>query len=161
MSRRTTLKGAILVVWEKLTANNITLGVGTSSETVSDLQIAHDGNVYNLNEAAATPGQNLIVDFIEVPIFHYIRVLGNYDGGAIHSVNIQLWNWILSAWDNWDAMPGIEKTITNHSFFVQEYINYIGTGANSGRVRVRFLHTQMGNVAHDSFFDEVALFRFT
>lgn len=161
MSRRTTLKGAIIPVWEKFVADSITLDVGTSSEDKTDLQVAHDGNIYNLSEAAATPGQDLTIDFIEVPIFDYVRILANYDGAANHSVSISLWNWVTSAWDIWETMAGIEKSIANHSFFVQENTNYIGAGVNSGRVRVRFLHAINGNVAHDSFIDEVSLFRFT
>jgi hypothetical protein len=161
MSRRTTLKGAIIPVWEKFTADSVTLVSGTSSDVVTDLQTAFDGNIYDLTEAAASPGQDLIVDFVDISIFHFVRAIAYYDGSGTHSVNVEVWNWTTSAWDVFDAMNGVQKTMTDQSVFVIDHTIYIGTGVNSGRVRVRLNHTQMGNVAHHTFIDEISLRRFT
>ena len=145
---------------EKIAADSITLTVGTSGETIADLLSAHDGNIFDLTEAAATPGIDLIIDFIDVIVFDRVRALANYDGSANHSVAIAVWNWITSAWDIKDSMSGVEKSLVEHGFFIYDDANYIGKGVNFGRVRVNLLHALMGNVSHHTFIDEVALYKF-
>lgn len=125
---------------------------------MADLQELFDGNTYQLAEVAATPGMDLIVDFVTVNKFNYVQILANYDGGSTHSISIQLWDWDTSQWLTWDSMSGIEKTIVNHGFYVPCGANYIGTGGDVGKVRVRLVHTQAGNNAHDAYIGVVALY---
>lgn len=164
MSRRTILRGAIIPVWEKFTANTIDLVVGSSSDDVTDLRNKHDDNLYTLTEVSASPGQDLIIDFVDVPVFNYVRALSNYQQGPAdlptHFVQFQLFRWLTSVWDVWDSESNAAG-IQNHSFFVQDPESYIGQGVNSGRVRARYSHPVMGNINHQTVIDEISLFRFT
>ncbi len=145
---------------EKIAADDISLVVGTSTDGKADLLTANDGNIYDLTEAAAAPGQDLIIDFVNVIVFDLVRILANYDGAANHSVSLPVWNWNDSVWDIFNSMSGIEKSLANHDFFIMDDANYIGDGVDFGKVRVRLLHTIMGNVAHHTFIDEIALYKF-
>ncbi len=147
------------VISTKYTADSITLSSGTSSGTVEDLKTAFDGNIYHVDEVAATPGQNLIIDFVNVSSFRRVTVLFNYVGSSTHTITVQLYNWTTEDWDSFTSALGIEQTIVDHSFNVENYRNYIGTDANKGRVRVRLYHSQSGNTSHDGYIDEIALYR--
>lgn len=125
---------------------------------MADLRVAQDGNHYHLNEAAATPGQDLKVDFVGVSKFNWIEVIGNYNGSASHAVTIQLYNWPGGTWDDWDAMHGSQIDYTNHGIWVPCPENYIGTAGNAGKVRVRFNHKMLGNASHDLYLMVVALY---
>ena len=143
----------------KFTADSVTLSTGSSSETVADLQVAHDGNIYHITESTGVPGQNLIVDFVGVYGFNKVNIIAHYDGTATHSITIQLYNWGTTSWDDYNTMLGIEKTMVDHSFSVFLPGNYIGKDINDGRVRVRLIHTQSGNTSHDGYIDTVALYK--
>lgn len=153
--------------WRKITADSVTLTVGTSVSNVSDLQTAHDGNFYHLVEVAATPGIDLIVDFVSVDRFSWVSLIDVYSGSAIHALAIQLYNWDNTTWDTFGASQnGASDLVTpggyilnNHDFLVPSDDDYIGTDANAGRTRVRYYHTMMGNASHDLDIDVVALYK--
>lgn len=153
-------------VWQKFTADSVTLSAGTSSDDVTDLQTAHDGNFYTIAEETGAPGQNLIVDFVSVTGFTWVNVIAQYEGADNHGIALQLYNWSTDAWDTFDAIETGYADITtvdgyilaNHDFIVPSDTNYIGTGANDGDVRVRWYHTASGNASHDSHIDVVALY---
>ena len=148
--------------WVKIAANSITLSAGTSAEGLADLQTRNDGNVYHITEAAATPGITLIVDFISVTEFSMVNILATYEGSATHALEIELYNWTAAVWDHFDGMQtGFSNSGTifhNHDFFVPEDANFIGTGADAGKVRVRINHPMAGNASHDVYIDVVALY---
>jgi hypothetical protein len=149
----------------KYTANSITLDDGASSDTVSDLQTAHDGNVYRLEETATTPGFDLIVDFVSVTAFNKVFILASYEGSSSHGGSITLYNWNTTSWDSWadtahkEYSASTPRLIGNESFRVWDDTNYIGTGGDAGKVRVRFHHPDAGNVAHDLYIDVCALYQ--
>ena len=149
----------------KYTADSITLSAGSSSDGVADLQSGNDGNVYTIQEAAATPGITLIVDFESVTAFNWVKILALYDEGAAatHAMTIELYNWDTTSWDQFCALQnGISNSGTifdGHDFFVPDDTNYIGTGGDVGNVRVRFNHPQNGNASHYLYIDEVALYQ--
>jgi hypothetical protein len=153
--------GTARIAWTKITANSVTLSVGsTPASTVSDLQTAHDGNLYHIDEAGGvSPAITLIVDFISVNAFNWVQIIGEYDGGATHAVNIEVYNWSTTNWDIFDSHDGVESGLTDHSFLVPDDTNYIGTGGSAGQVRVRLNHTQNGNGAHDFDIDVVTLYQ--
>lgn len=153
--------GISRIDWTKNTADSVTLSVGsTPSSLVADLQTAHDGNLYHIDEAGGVaPSITLIVDFVSVTAFNWVQVIAEYDGSATHSVCVELYNWNSAAWNVFDAANGVETALTNHSFFVPDDTNYIGTGGNIGEVRVRFNHPANGNGAHDFDIDVVALYQ--
>lgn len=157
-------------VWTKYTADSVTLSAGTSTDVVADLQSFADGNFYEINEVAATPGQILIVSFTGVDALNYVNCVAAYNGSSSHAIAIQLYNWTTSIYDTFGALENAYYTIatpgqyvlTNHDFWVLDDTNYIGTGDNKGKVNVRFIHPMLGVAApqHKSVFDVVSLYRF-
>lgn len=151
--------------WIKTVANSISLEVGGSSSALSDLQTAHDGNFYHIDEVAGVPGIRLIVDFITVKSFHWVQLIAAYDGG--HAVAVQLYNWSQTRWDTFNSMQNhLLNVITatgyildNLDFFVPDSSDYVGTGGDDGDVRVRLYHTSSGNASDDLEIDVVALYR--
>lgn len=159
--------GTARIDWTKITADNITLTAGTSASAASDLQTHADGNFYHIDEAAATPGIHLEVEFVSVTAFNWVHVVAQYDGLTTHGVALQLYNFSTTTWDTFDSIEtGYADVSTaggyilgDHSFFVPDDSNYIGTGGDAGDVRVRFYHTPAGNSAHDLDIDVVALYQ--
>jgi len=159
--------GTARIDWGKKTANNVTLSAGTSTDTVTDLQTLGDGNFYDITEAAATPGINLVVEFINVTAFNWVQIKAGYEGSGSHAVAIQLYNFNTTAWDTFNACQNsavdtstVSGYILNsYDFFVPSDTNYIGTGGDAGDVRVRFYHTMAGNASHDLHIDVVALYQ--
>lgn len=159
--------GTARIDWKKITADSITLSNGTSTDALADLQTAHDGSFYHINEVAGAPGIRLIVDFVSVTAFNWVEVIAIYDGSSSHAVGIQLYNWSTTAWDTFDALQTGQEDVTtadgyilcNHGFLLPADTNYIGTGGSAGQVRVRFNHTMNGNASHDMYIDVVALYQ--
>jgi len=149
--------------WTKYTANSVTLTTGTSTSAVADLQTDNDGNVYHVTEAIGTPAIDLIIDFVSVTGFNWVKVLATYDGGATHAMEVELYNWVTASWDTFDSMQsGFSNSgaiFGNHSFFVPNQTDYIGTGGSLGQVRVRLDHPMTGNASHDLYVDEVAVYQ--
>lgn len=153
--------GTSRINWSKITADNVTLTAGTSGETVSDLQTAFDGNTYDIDEAAATPGYHLEVEFVSVTAFNWVSIIASYKGSATHYAEVQLYNFDTTAWDTFTSLDTHAALIQmeNYSFFVPDDTNYIGTAGDAGDVRVRFYHTPAGNASHDVSINVVALYQ--
>ena len=160
--------GTARIDWRKITANSVTLSNGTSSSSVSDLQTAHDGNFYHIDEAATTPGLRLQVTFTSVTAFNWVNITAVYAGSTTHSIGVQLRNFDNDEWDTFHAcQTGIGDVSTSdgyivgdYSFFVPNDSPYIGfCGAEEDEVWVRFNHTMAGNASHDLDIDVVALYQ--
>ena len=160
--------GTARKTWTKYTAASVTITVGgaDASSIVANLQTMADGNFFHLDEVAATPAIDMYVEFTGVTAFEKVRALGIYAGSATHAVAVQVRNWsVANQWDTFNAMQtGKEDTTTangyimgNYEFRVYDDTNYIGTGGDAGKVRVRFYHTMAGSAAHDFYLDEVSL----
>ena len=156
--------GTARIDWTKITANGVTIrnSHGTTSDGVSDLQTAHDGNVYTLSEESGeTPGMDIEVDFTGVTAFNWVQILARYEQAtAGHGITIMLeitpFNG--SAWHRYDFMQdqGADLTNEEHSFFIPDDSAYI----NSGVVKVRFVHEMIGTSAnHDLVIDTCALYQ--
>ena len=158
-----TFSGSGRVDWTKIAADTITLSNGTSADAVADLQTANDGNIYHVNEVVGVPGMLLVVDFVSVTAFNWIDIRAGYDGGAGHSVSIDLYNWDTTSWDGYNCLSNFFTStgtvLKNSSFFIPDDSDYIGTGGNDGEVRVRFNHPVTGVGIHDMYIDVVALYQ--
>jgi hypothetical protein len=150
-----------------ITANTLTLTNGTSGNVVADLRTAHDNLYYTIAEVAGgagVPGINMTVHFVSVQSFTRVKVIGTYAGSATHAVGIQVYNWVSGVFDTYNAFqtgasdvtPG-KVVLDNTSFQMSSCVNYIGTGADLGKVEVRFYHTMSGNANHYLALDVVAL----
>lgn len=136
-----------------LSATSLNLTGGTSSSAVADLKTPFDGNVYTLNEAAATPGQNLEVTFTVVREFKWVTARLYYNGGTNHGIRLQLWNKDTSAWDTYHTYlgSGLDYETIYFQIFDQRHYN------DSGTVKFRFYHTETGVAGHTLRIDYVAL----
>jgi len=162
--------GTARIDWAKITANAVSIenSHGVITGAVATLQTAHDGNFLEVAEEAETPGIEFLVDFVSVVAFNWVNIFGFYDANTTtHALAIQLYNYTQTRWDTFDCMQKqIGDTTTangyitcNHDFIVPDDTEYIGTGGDAGKVRVRFFHTMGGNAAHDLRLDVVALYR--
>jgi hypothetical protein len=153
--------GTARIAWRKITANGVTLGDGppTSADSVTDLQTAHDGNIYTVSEIAGNAGQNLIVDFTGVTAFNRVELLARTEEQATHSLTVQLevTPFDDSTWHTWNTMKDMasNQNMENYGFDVADDSAYI----NSGVVKVRFVHEMNGNANDRWVFDVVALYQ--
>ena len=156
--------GTARIDWTKITANGVTIrnAHGTSGDSVSDLQTAHDGNFYTLSEESGeTPSMDIEVDFTGVTAFNWVQILARYEQAVTsHGITIMLeitpFNG--SAWHRYDYFSdqGADLTSESHSFFVPDDSAYI----NSGVVKVRFVHEMSGTSSnHDLVIDVCALYQ--
>jgi hypothetical protein len=71
-----------------------------------------DGNEYHIDEAnGVAPAMDLKIDFVSVTKFNFVHVMGYYNGGSTHSVNIQLYAWSTSTWHTWESHDGAEESV--------------------------------------------------
>ena len=133
---------------------------------MANLQTENDGNIFHLDEAAATPGIDMYVEFTSITAFNWVSIRANYVGSSTHAIGILLYDWVAGAWKSKNAIQDGEYDATaqqevheNQSFFVPSDTNFIGTGGDAGKVRVRFVHPAAGSAAHDLYIDEVALYQ--
>ena len=149
--------GTARIIWKKITADSVTVaGFTAVGQVVGDLQTANDGNVYTLTEVAGG-GNNIIVDFINVTAFNWVKILGSYGGSSTHGIYIEVYNYTTTSWDQFDCF---QKQFTdsgalycNSDFFIPSDSNYI----DSGNVRVRFNHSSATVNNHLLYLDEVSL----
>jgi len=163
-----TQTGTARIDWTKKTAASVTLTAGTTpASVVADLQTEGDGLFYHIDEAAATPGIALMVEFTGITAFNWVNILAWYDGSATHALAVQLYDWVSVAYKTFSAIQtGMGNVTTaggyildNIDFFVPSDANYIGTGGDAGKVRVRLYHTLGGNSLHNLDIDVVALYQ--
>lgn len=130
--------------------------VGGLTGTVADIQNWQDGNVLQLAEVAATPGQNLEITFVDVVVFRRLAVSIFYAGSATHWVEIQLWDVQAADWKTVWTIPsslGMNYRYSDIPILSADFID----GANE--VKMRIYHPTGGNAAHDTFIDYAALVR--
>ncbi|NOQ49092.1 MAG: hypothetical protein GQ553_00285 [Nitrosomonadaceae bacterium] len=134
-----------------------------------------DADVLEISEIAGavpTGGFDVIFTFKGVMPPWYrrtdLRIIidGYYDGNAAHEVKIYVWNYDTDAWDavTADAKDLPDKTVEDNYEFVVPTGPYTdGTIAErdryegTGEVKVRVIHNDSGNAAHDIFFNRVTL----
>jgi hypothetical protein len=154
--------GTARIDWTKYTANSVTVaGFTAVGQVVADLQTANDGSVFTLTEVAGG-GNYIIVDFVSVTAFNWVKILGSYAGSSSHGIYIELWDW--TGGGAWKQFDGMQDAFTdsgalycNHDFFVPSDTNFIGTGADAGKVRVRFNHSATTVNNHLLYLDEISL----
>jgi len=156
-----TFNGTARIDWAKKTADSVTAsGFTAVGQVVGDLQTANDGNVYTATEVAGG-GNNIIVDFVSITAFNWVKILASYDGSGSHGIYIEVYNWNTTSWEQFDCMQNAftdtGALFCNHDFLVPSDTNYIGTGGDAGKVRVRFNHNSSTVNNHKLYIDEVSL----
>ena len=135
------------------TPASLTLNTGTGTGSVTDVQTMFDGNVYNIAEAASTPGFDVEFNFTSVTKIRGVQVRLDYNGSATHNVQIALRNYNTSAWD---VMFFTADTLDFNTFYalLPSNTNYID-GSNNSKIRI--YHASAGDAAHDIDIDYVSL----
>lgn len=160
--------GTARMNWTKKTAASVTITAGgtDASSVVANLQTENDGNIFHLDEAAATPGIDFYVEFTSITAFTRAIIRGSYAGAATHAIGILLYDWVAGAWKHQSVLKtGVydvtaqQETIENVAFFLPTDNLWIGTAGNAGKVRLRLVHPMAGNNSHDLYIDMVALYQ--
>jgi hypothetical protein len=160
--------GTSRIEWSKKTANSVTITTGgtDASSVVANLQTENDGNIFHLDEATGSPGLDFYVEFTSITAFNWVQIRGSYVGSSSHALGILLYDWVAAAWKHKSCMQNMvynttaeQEVICDESFFVPSDTNFIGTGGDAGKVRVRFVHPMAGNASHDIYLDIVALYQ--
>ena len=133
---------------------SITLNAGTGTGSVTDLQTMLDGNAYHIDEAAATPGFDLEVNFTGVTRIRGVQVRCFYDGPDTHVVRIEVRNQTGAAWDVLNTFVGNQGDFDTILSLLPDDANYID---GSGNAAVRIYHVSAGNASHDIDIDFVGL----
>lgn len=127
------------------------------SGDVTDVQVLNDGNTYDVNEVAATPGFNIEFTCSGVSQFNRLRTHLFYDGHAGHTVHVDLWNYDTTVWDTFISFNGVYSGLTWFEAQVTNGAPYIDEATDGGEVRIRIYHVSNGSVAHDIYVDYVAV----
>lgn len=158
-----TQTGTARIQWGKITANSVTAtGFTAVGQVVGDLQTANDGNVYTATEVAGG-GNNIIVDFTNVTAFNWVKILGAYEGSSSHGIYVEVYNWSTISWNQFNCFQSqftdTGALFCNHDYIVPSDTNYVGTGGDAGKVRVRFNHSSSTTSAHKLYIDVCALYQ--
>ena len=121
------------------TADSITRDVGDDDGgTVSNIQ-SIDGNYHSTGESLSGLTVTVTVDttsLTENP--NLIRIVGHYDGGGTgHYVDIQVYNYNLSQWENKGIMNNVIFDF-DREFVIPVDVAYQDSG--DGEMQVRFVH---------------------
>jgi hypothetical protein len=130
----------------------LTVSTGTlDSGTVADLATMNTGDVA-VSEVTGTPGFDIRIEYTGVVEFNHLLVHHWYDGLTGHTVTMQLWNYVTSAWDDFSTvaevttMTFVTVDVANGAFYV-----------NAGVVQLRYVHSSPGNTSHDMLIDYAVL----
>jgi hypothetical protein len=143
--------------WTDFVPSSITVNAsdGTTG-SVSDVQTMFDGNVFQIEELAATPGYDVEFVFSNVdkyPTMAVTRWL--YSGSATHDITWDIWNYNTSAWDTLRAFQDSRTFEASMTMYIPRNSN--GNYVSSGAAKVRVYHRSAGNAAHNIKVDYVGL----
>ena len=131
---------------------------GTPVGSITDMQTAFDGNVYNLPEATGAPGIDLEVNFTGITGIKGLVFAGRYVGAATHYIDVYLYDYNAAADQAIFRMQTLtgSPTTTNEyrTILIPDDSNFID---GSGNAQISFIHPVTGNATHDLYLDYVAL----
>lgn len=136
--------------------DSILVNKGTQAAgDVDSLQVANDGDVLQIDEVTGTPGFDLEVWFAGVVSFDQYHIRMWYDGGAGHTVHIDIWNNNTSSWETLQSITD-QALFTWVTGVISDSTNYVDS---YGDVKLRFYHVSAGNPAHVLYVDHTALLK--
>ncbi len=148
--------GAAWVARSLSTSEIIASAITTNTGTVDAGNLASiqtlDASTYDVSEVTGVPGFDIEIDFnaISGPP-DQITIHGYYSGSGAHVVNVDIWNYVTSAWDNLGTLPNA-GSITQYDFPVTGTKSDYLSGMAS---KMRIYHATSGNATHDIFLDYV------
>jgi hypothetical protein len=143
--------------WTDFTPSSITVNAsdGTTGN-VSDTQTMFDGNVFQIEELAATPGYDVEFEFSNVdkyPTMVVTRWL--YSGSSTHDVTWDIWNYSTSAWDTLRSFQDSRTYEASMTMYIPRNSNGNYVSLNNAKVRV--YHRSGGVAVHYIQIDYVGL----
>jgi hypothetical protein len=143
--------------WADFTPTSITDNAsdGTTG-TVSDVQVMFDGNFYQVEEAAATPGFDQ--EFVFSGVDRYPTIVVTrwiYNGSATHNVTWAIWNYNTSAWDDLRVFQDSNGYYASMTMYIPRASN--GNYVSGGAAKIRAYHNSAGNASHNIKIDYVGL----
>jgi len=136
---------------------NVVTG-GTPVGSVTDMQTAFDGNVYNLPEATGAPGIDLEINFTGVTGIKGLVFAGRYVGSSTHYIDIYLYDYNAAADQaifRMQTQSGSPATTNEYrTILIPDDSNFID---GSGNAQISFIHPVTGNSSHDLYLDYIAL----
>ena len=108
---------------------------------------------YVLTDGSGTaPAWYIDFDFINVVKFNRVVLNINYTQNSGHTIYVQLYNNLTTAWDNIGTYTGLGSYYA-FALEVIDEADYV----SSGRVQLRLYHSNAGNTGHQTSIDYVAL----
>lgn len=129
------------------TCDSVTLDAGTYvSGDHTSVHELDDGQSYNVNEVAATPGYSITFNYSGLTSFNRVRLHAWYQpGSSTHTVRIQLYNYDTTTWDNKTTISPSSSAPTYYDISIADSDPYID---GSGNAQLRLYHESPGNPSH-------------
>ena len=122
-----------------------------STQVFGDYAVTN--GVYVLTDGSGSaPAWYIDFDFISVVKFNRVVMNINYTQSSGHTIYVQLYNYITTAWDSIGTYTGLGSYYA-FALEVIDETNYL----SSGRVQLRLYHSNAGNVSHQTSIDYIAL----
>jgi hypothetical protein len=122
-----------------------------STQVFGDYAVTN--GVYVLTDGSGSaPAWYIDFDFISVVKFNRVVMNINYTQSSGHTIYVQLYNYITTAWDSIGTYTGLGSYYA-FALEVIDETNYL----SSGIVQLRLYHSNAGNVSHQTSIDYIAL----
>ena len=120
--------------------------------TFNDYNTATSSGFYSINDSVTTPGYVVYVGFTSITEFNRIVLNVNYTANSGHTINVDLYNHVTSAWDTFAVYSGLPGWY-QLALGLVDSTPYI----SSTNVTLRLHHVSGGNSNHRTWIDYVAL----
>jgi len=143
-----------VVPLNKVQPDSLSVVTGSlASGTVDDTKVWNDGNNIAVDEAASTPGYDVQFTFENVTDIKEIATSVHYSGTSTHRVELQIYNYIDTAWETvTQIVTGLGYSLVSVNF-PADSDDYI----SSSQSKIRFYHVSAGNASHDLYVNYIGI----
>ncbi len=135
-------------------ATNINTVDGTlDSGNITSIQVAKDGDTYNVSEDAGANAMLIIINYTGVVDFNTIILRERYSGGSGHEIAIGLYDYVDGDYEEEYGEITDMDEFAFSNIPVLDATDHISGGVAS----LRFRHVQNGIASHDFFLDYAVL----
>jgi hypothetical protein len=120
--------------------------------TFNDYNTGTNSGFYSINDAVTSPGYTVYVGFTGITEFNRVVLNINYTQSSDHTINVDLYNYVTSAWNTFAVYSGLPG-------WYQLALGVIDSDpyVSSGAVTLRLNHISGGNISHRTWIDYIAL----
>jgi hypothetical protein len=120
--------------------------------TFNDYNTGTNSGFYSINDAATSPGYTVYVGFTAITKFNRVVLNINYTQSSDHTINVDLYNYVTSAWNTFAVYSGLPGWY-QLALGVIDSDPYVSGGA----VTLRLNHISGGSISHRTWIDYIAL----